>query len=110
MYQEAKGDILMKSPFADLVPTHIDSPKNSTPPHRLRIDPLKAPAVALGVIGAFLVASPSTSLRTAGFICWLVGNLLWVVSGLRTKDWYITILFGFYFISAGLGLFWILCR
>jgi len=54
------------------------------------------PAVALGMAGAVLVASRSQGIRRAGFGCWVVGNLLWVVHGILTADLYVSIPFGFY--------------
>jgi len=46
--------------------------------------------------GAVLVASRSQGIRRAGFGCWVVGNLLWVVHGILTADLYVSIPFGFY--------------
>ena len=54
--------------------------------------------------GAALVASQSQGIRRAGFAAWVVGNLLWVVYASVQENAYMMILFGFYWVTAALGL------
>ena len=68
------------------------------------VDPLQGPAVVLGMAGAALVASRSQGIRQAGFGCWVVGNLLWVVYASVQENAYMMILFSFYWVTAALGL------
>lgn len=69
------------------------------------LDPVKTPAVICGMAGAVLVAMPATNLRLAGFCCWMIANLLWVFQGVKVKDFYLMVLFGFYFLTAVLGVY-----
>jgi hypothetical protein len=69
------------------------------------LDPVKTPAVICGMAGAVLVAMPATNLRLAGFGCWIVANSLWVFQGVKVKDFYLMVLFGFYFLTAVLGVY-----
>ena len=68
------------------------------------VDPLQGPAVVLGMAGAALVASRSQGIRRAGFAAWVVGNLLWVVYASVQENVYMMTLFGFYWVTAVLGL------
>lgn len=68
------------------------------------LDPTRTAAVALGMTGSVFVAIPATSWRAAGFVAWVVANSLWVVHGRRAGDRYILILFGFYLLTALVGL------
>ncbi|MCK9306153.1 MAG: hypothetical protein M0P17_01335 [Methanoculleus sp.] len=68
------------------------------------VDPLQGPAVVLGMAGAALVASRSQGIRQAGFAAWIVGNLLWVVHATVEGNAYMMTLFGFYWVTAVLGL------
>ena len=68
------------------------------------VDPLQGPAVVLGMTGAALVASQSQGIRRAGFAAWVVGNLLWVVYASVQENVYMMTLFGFYWVTAALGL------
>ena len=68
------------------------------------VDPLQGPAVVLGMAGAALVASPSQRIRRAGFAAWVMGNLLWVAYASVQGNLYMMTLFGFYWITAVLGL------
>lgn len=68
------------------------------------VDPLQGPAVVLGMAGAALVASRSRGVRRIGFGAWIVGNLLWVVYASVQENTYMMILFGFYWVTAALGL------
>lgn len=67
-------------------------------------DKIRSPAVICGMAGAVLVAMPATNLRAVGFLAWVGGNSLWVLHGRRTDDNYITLLFGFYLVTALVGL------
>ena len=68
------------------------------------VDPLQGPAVVLGTAGAALVASRSQGIRQIGFGAWIVGNLLWVVYASVQENTYMMTLFGFYWVTAALGL------
>ena len=68
------------------------------------VDPLQGPAVAFGMAGAAPVASRSHGIRRAGFAAWVVGNLLWVVYASVQENAYMMTLFGFYWVTAALGL------
>lgn len=65
---------------------------------------MKAIGLVLGMSGAVLVASSSPLIRGGGFSCWIVANAAWVVVGLITEDLYLFSLFGFYLVTAWLGL------
>jgi len=68
------------------------------------LDPLQAPAVVLGMVGAVLVAGRSTGVRACGFVAWVVGNLLWVAYGAVTENPYVMVMFGFYWVMAVVGV------
>lgn len=68
------------------------------------VDALQGPAVVLGMAGAALVALRSQGIRRIGFGCWIVGNLLWIVYASVQENAYMMILFGFYWVTAALGL------
>jgi len=68
------------------------------------LDPLQAPAVVLGMVGAVLVAGRSTGVRACGFFAWVVGNLLWVAYGAVTENPYVMVMFGFYWVTAVVGV------
>ena len=68
------------------------------------VDPLQGPAVVLGMAGAALVASRSQGIRQIGFGAWIVGNLLWVIYATVEGNAYMMTLFGFYWVTAALGL------
>lgn len=67
-------------------------------------DLIKTPAVIFGMTGAVFVALPTTFFRLAGFTCWMVANSLWVIQGRKVKDFYLIALFGFYLVTACLGI------
>lgn len=69
------------------------------------LHPIKAPAVIFGMVGSVFVAMPATVMRLAGFCCWMIANLLWVFQGVKVKDFYLMVLFGFYFVTAALGVY-----
>ena len=68
------------------------------------LDLLQAPAVVLGIVGALFVSGYSLKSRRFGFILWILGNALWVSWGLWTGNLYVAIMFGFYWLTACLGL------
>ncbi len=70
----------------------------------LSFDLLQGPAMVLGMMGAALVAGQFKITRRIGFGCWAVGNLLWVVYGLVVWNWYVVVMFGFYWAMAVWGL------
>jgi len=67
-------------------------------------DPLQGPAVVLGIAGAVLVAGRSEKVRAAGFGAWVVGNLMWVIHASMQDNGYMMAFFGFYWLTAALGL------
>lgn len=67
------------------------------------IDPVQGPAVIFGLAGALLVASPDVRIRRGGFGVWIAGNLLWVIAGLTTRNMYLVVLFGTYWLLAWRG-------
>ena len=71
----------------------------------LNFDVIRSPAVVLGMAGAVLVAMPATKFRMAGFTAWILGNSLWIVHGRRSDDHYVIVMFGFYLVTAIVGLY-----
>ena len=51
------------------------------------LDLLQWPAMVVTVVAAWLVASRSARKRAAGFWCFLVSNILWVVWGVHDGAW-----------------------
>jgi len=74
----------------------------------LFFDLLQGAAVVLGMMGAVLVTGKARGIRRAGFGCWIVGNLLWVVFGLAQDNLYLASMFAFYWLTAVLG--WVIVR
>lgn len=68
------------------------------------IDLLKGSGLVLGMVGAVFVASSSPLIRGLGFGAWIIGNTAWVIVGMITDDPYLWGLFGFYLITAFIGL------
>jgi hypothetical protein len=68
------------------------------------LDPIKTPAVILSMSGAVLVAMPTTFFRMIGFGTWMISNTLWVIQGKKVNDFYLMSLFGFYFVTAAVGV------
>ncbi|MDQ2669266.1 MAG: hypothetical protein M3Y31_01400 [Gemmatimonadota bacterium] len=56
------------------------------------IDLLQWPAMAVTVAGAWLVASGRKYKRNYGFWCFLLGNVLWAVWGVKTAAYALLIL------------------
>ena len=71
----------------------------------LNFDVIRSPAVVLGMTGAVLVAMPATKFRMAGFGAWILGNSLWIVHGRRSDDHHVIVMFGFYLVTAIVGLY-----
>lgn len=69
------------------------------------LHPIKTPAVILSMTGSVLVAMPTTILRIAGFSVWMISNTLWFIQGQKVKDFYLMALFGFYFVTAAIGVY-----
>lgn len=69
-----------------------------------KLHPFKTPAILLGMTGSVLVALPAAAPRTIGFVSWMIANSLWIYQGIDTRDGYIAGLFGFYFLTSGLGI------
>lgn len=67
-------------------------------------DRVKDAAVILGMAGALLVTSASPHIRAAGFAAWVVGNSCWICVGRASGDHHLILLFGFYLVTALLGL------
>lgn len=55
-------------------------------------DALQWPAMATTVIAAWLIGSRSPEQRYAGFLCFLLSNLLWVLWGWSAKAWALILL------------------
>jgi len=51
------------------------------------IDLLQWPGMALGLLGAPLVASARARLRMHGFAAWLVSNLCWIAWAIDAHAW-----------------------
>jgi hypothetical protein len=68
-----------------------------------KIHPTKTPAVILGMAGATLIALPDAAAHLAGFSCWIIGNGLWVVTGISEKDYHLIAQFSFFFLTALMG-------
>lgn len=98
---ETSTQARQKDVFSDLIeksfrqlPKHFSLPK---------IDKIKTPAVILGMTGAVFVALPATIFRLLGFSAWMIANSLWVIQGKKVNDFYLVLLFGFYFVTAVMG-------
>ncbi len=59
------------------------------------LDPLQAPALVLGMVGAVLVAGRGAGVRACGFFAWVAGNLFWVAYGIVTGNPYVVAMFVF---------------
>lgn len=55
---------------------------------------------ALGIIGTALVAF---QLYKSGYICWLIGNTMFIYTGLQEKTFYKVTLFGAYQLFSIIG-------
>ena len=64
------------------------------------IDPLQLGGTAGGIIGALLV---SFKRPWAGHLVWLFANACWVAHGWIHDNWYLTVLFGTYWVLALIG-------
>lgn len=62
-------------------------------------------AVPLGMAGSVLVALPKKAMRGIGFSSWIVSNIIWLQHGLGVDDIHVSAQFGFYLITASLGLY-----
>ena len=67
-------------------------------------DRVKDAAVVPGMAGALLVTSTSPFIRAAGFGAWVIGNSCWICVGRASGDHHLILLFGFYLVTAMLGL------
>ena len=56
------------------------------------IDLLQWPAMAASLLAAWLVGSQRASRRLAGFIVFLVSNVMWVVWGWHDEAWALIVL------------------
>jgi len=56
------------------------------------------------MVGAVLVAGRSPGVRACGFFAWVVGNLFWVAYGAVTENPYVMVMFGFYWVTAVVGV------
>lgn len=70
----------------------------STAPVRLAmdidnlIDLLQWPAMLVTLIAAWLVGSRTRGKRCAGFICFILSNILWVIWGWHSHAWALIVL------------------
>jgi len=69
------------------------------------LDPILAPATALGLAGAALVPSDLQTRQALGYAVWIVGNFLWVYHGIAVENPYIFVLFGLYMGLSVRGLY-----
>lgn len=74
----------------------------------LPLDRLQTLGEALGMLGAVLVALPSSLARAAGFGVWVVGNAAWIVYGRRAGNRHIARLFSVYLVTAIIGVWGVL--
>jgi len=65
---------------------------------------LQAAGVVAGVVGAGLVAGQSRHSRRVGFGIWIVSDAAWVAAGLLLRNPFLVLLFGYYFVTAVLGV------
>jgi hypothetical protein len=65
------------------------------------LDLLQWPAMAVTVVGAWLVASRSPHKRAVGFWFFLSGNVLWTIWGVHDRAW---ALVGLQFFLAALNI------
>jgi hypothetical protein len=100
-----KGSVLadLPSPYTKY-PLKISESIDICRKLRGKFHSVKTPAVILGMSGAALVAVPAAAAHLAGFGCWIIGNGLWVWHGTKVKDFYILLLFGFYLVTAVMGI------
>lgn len=56
------------------------------------IDLLQWPAMLITLIAAWLVGSRSRAKRCAGFICFILSNVLWVIWGWHSHAWALIVL------------------
>lgn len=63
---------------------------------------IEAVATFLSVLGAVAVARASS--RAAGFMLWIVANVVWIVHAIAIADLYLMGLFGVYEITSVYGL------
>lgn len=62
---------------------------------------IEAIAAIAGIAGSAFVTQPRW--RMAGFGIWIVGNILWVSTGIHNLDFWFTLQFGVYEITAIVG-------
>jgi len=67
-------------------------------------DPLQTPEVALGMVGAVLVAGRGAGTMALGFCAWVIGNLFWVAYGAVSGNPYVVVMFAFYWVTAVVGV------
>ena len=65
----------------------------------MTVDPLQL----LGTIGGITAILVSFKKPWAGHIIWLFANACWVAHGWISDNWYLTSLFGFYWVLAVVG-------
>jgi membrane associated rhomboid family serine protease len=65
---------------------------------------LQAAGAVAGIVGAVFVAGQSRHSRRIGFATWIVSNSCWIVSGILTRNPFLVVMFGFYFLTAVIGV------
>jgi uncharacterized membrane protein YhhN len=64
-------------------------------------------ALFFGVLGSFLVTAPSLEIRFIGFICFLIGNILWVLFSFNKPQIHSVMWLNIiYALSSSLGLYY----
>ncbi len=84
-----------------ILPSHIVTP---TVP-AMKPEHAEWPGMALGLIGAVLVAQASPKLQAIGFSVWLASNALLITGAYWRKAWPLALMFAFYFFVSGWGLY-----
>lgn len=51
------------------------------------LDALQWPGMALGLLGAWLVASGKRPVRRRGFAVWIASNVCWIIWSIATSAW-----------------------
>lgn len=61
--------------------------------------------ILIGIIGAFLVASPKSSVRFWGFQAFVIVDISWVIYGNHIDDVWLVVQFTAFLVAALVGVF-----
>lgn len=67
------------------------------------LDACQWPGMALGLVGAVLVAGRSVRSRRWGFALWVASNLFWIANATHTGTWGLVIMQACFLVTSGLG-------